>query len=39
MEWLTENWFFVLLLLALIPMHLVGHGHGGHARRRAGREP
>jgi hypothetical protein len=31
MEWLTENWFFILLLLAFIALHLFGHGgHGGH---------
>lgn len=30
MEWLTENWVFVLVLLAFIALHLFGHGHGGH---------
>lgn len=30
MEWLTENWFFVLLLVAFLGLHLFGHGHGGH---------
>jgi hypothetical protein len=29
MDWLAENWFFVLLLIAFIAMHLFGHGHGG----------
>ncbi|PAP74642.1 DUF2933 domain-containing protein [Rubrivirga marina] len=30
MDWLAENWFFVLLFVAFIAMHLFGHGHGGH---------
>jgi len=31
MEWLAENWFWVLLGLAFIAMHLFGHGsHGSH---------
>ena len=30
MEWLTDNWFFILLLFAFAAMHLFGHGHGGH---------
>lgn len=30
MEWLTENWVFVLVLLAFIALHLFGHGHSGH---------
>ena len=30
MDWLAENWFFVLLFIAFIAMHLFGHGHGGH---------
>ena len=30
MEWLAQNWFFVLLLAAFVAMHLFGHGgHGG----------
>ncbi len=34
MEWLTENWFFALLLLAFIAVHLFGHGgHEGHGTR------
>jgi hypothetical protein len=31
MDWLAENWFFVLLFIAFIAMHLFGHGHGGHS--------
>lgn len=31
MDWLSQNWFFVLLLVAFVGMHLFGHGgHGGH---------
>jgi hypothetical protein len=44
MEWLSENWFFVLILAVFVGMHMFGHGgcggwHGGMARMttRAGR--
>lgn len=31
MEWFTANWFWVLVFIAFIAMHLFGHGgHGGH---------
>jgi hypothetical protein len=31
MAWLAENWFWLLLGVAFIAMHLFGHGsHGGH---------
>jgi hypothetical protein len=36
MEWLTQNWFWVLVFVAFIAMHMFGHGghgrggHGGH---------
>ena len=34
MGWLQANWFWVLIGIAFIAMHLVGHGghrgHGGH---------
>ena len=40
MAWLAENWFWVLIFIAFISMHLFGHGgHGGHAgndRHRSG---
>jgi hypothetical protein len=30
MEWLTQNWFWVLIFVVFIAMHLLGHGgHGG----------
>jgi len=31
MAWFTANWFWVLIFIAFIAMHLFGHGgHGGH---------
>ena len=31
MEWFTANWFWVLIFIAFIAMHLFGHGgHGGN---------
>jgi len=31
MEWLAENWFWVVIGVAFIAMHMFGHGgHGGH---------
>jgi hypothetical protein len=31
MEWLTENWFWVVIGGLFVGMHLFGHGgHGGH---------
>lgn len=31
MTWLAENWFWVLIFIAFIAMHIFGHGgHGGH---------
>ena len=33
MEWLSENWVFLLVAGAMVAMHLFGHGgHGGHRR-------
>ncbi|HEX6296258.1 MAG TPA: DUF2933 domain-containing protein [Burkholderiales bacterium] len=33
MEWLSENWVFLLIAVAFVAMHLFGHGgHGGHGR-------
>ena len=37
MQWLSENWVFLLIAVAFVAMHLFGHGsHGGHGggRRR-----
>ncbi len=34
MEWLVENWFWVLIGILFVGMHLFGHGrHGGHGKR------
>ncbi len=34
MEWVIENWFFILLAIMFITMHIFGHGcygrHKGH---------
>jgi len=31
MEWLAENWLWVVIGIAFVAMHLFGHGgHGGH---------
>ena len=36
MEWLSENWVFILIAAAMVAMHLFGHGgHGGHGKGRA----
>lgn len=35
MAWFADNWFFALLLVAFVGMHMFGHGHGGqHSRER-----
>jgi hypothetical protein len=39
MQWLSENWIFLLVAIAFVAMHLFGHGgHGGHRGRRDGSE-
>ena len=31
MDWLAQNWFWVVVFVAFMAMHMVGHGgHGGH---------
>ena len=31
MDWLAQNWIWVLFSIAFVAMHLFGHGgHGGH---------
>ena len=37
MEWLAENWIFVLLVGGMGAMHLFGHGHGGHGGHKHGK--
>lgn len=36
MEFLAENWIYILVLVLFVAMHLVGSG-GGHGRRPAHR--
>ena len=32
MAWFAANWFWVLIFIAFIAMHMFGHGcHGGHS--------
>jgi hypothetical protein len=32
MDWLTANWFSVVVFFAFVAMHMFGHGgHGGHS--------
>jgi len=35
MEWLSQNWVWVLFAVGMIAMHMFGHGgHGGHGAHR-----
>lgn len=35
MAWLAANWFWVLIFVAFLWMHIGGHGgHGGHGEQR-----
>ena len=35
MEWLAENWIWVLIVILFVGMHLFGHGcHGGGKHHR-----
>ena len=37
MAWFTENWFWILIFIAFIAMHMFGHGgHGGHGSHGGG---
>ena len=34
MDWISQNWVWVLFAVAMVAMHLFGHGgHGGHDDR------
>ena len=38
MEWLSQNWVWVLFAAGMIAMHMFGHGgHGGHGEHGGGR--
>ncbi|PZO47560.1 MAG: hypothetical protein DCF16_17545 [Alphaproteobacteria bacterium] len=30
MNWLANNWIWIAFAVAMVAMHLFGHGHGGH---------
>ena len=31
MDWLSEHWVFLVVVVGMVAMHLFGHGgHGGH---------
>ncbi|MGE3703211.1 MAG: DUF2933 domain-containing protein [Hyphomicrobiaceae bacterium] len=34
MDWLSQNWVWVLIGIAFVALHLFGHGHGGHGGHR-----
>lgn len=38
MEWLSQNWVWILFAVGMIAMHMFGHGgHGGHGGHSGGR--
>ncbi|MCL4673931.1 MAG: DUF2933 domain-containing protein [Sphingomonadaceae bacterium] len=38
MEWFLQNWFWILVGVAFVALHLFGHGgHGGHGGHRGDR--
>ncbi len=41
MEWITENWIWVLVGIALLALHFLGHGrHGKHGKQdKSGKQP
>ncbi|MEC4718079.1 DUF2933 domain-containing protein [Noviherbaspirillum sp. CPCC 100848] len=40
MEWISQNWVWVLFAVAMIAMHLFGHGgHGGHGDDKHDKKP
>ena len=40
MEWLSQNWVWVLFFVGMIAMHMFGHGgHGGHGGGHGGSKP
>ena len=37
MQWLSQNWVWILFAVGMIAMHMFGHGgHGGHGGERDG---
>ena len=40
MDWLSENWIWVIFGVAFIAMHMFGHGgHRGHGGRGGAKRP
>ena len=40
MEWISQNWVWVLFFVGMIAMHMFGHGgHGGHGGGRTDPKP
>lgn len=40
MQWISQNWFWVLIALVFVGVHLFGHGgHGGCGGGHAGSRP
>lgn len=40
MDWLAQNWVWVIILVAFVGLHLFGHGgHGGHGEDDEPRRP
>lgn len=37
MDWLSQNWVWILIGAAFIGAHLFGHGYGGHGHSGHGR--
>jgi hypothetical protein len=38
MDWLAQNWIWILFAVAFVAMHMFGHGgHGGHGSDQGGR--
>ena len=39
MEWIAQNWVWVLFAVGMVAMHMFGHGgHGGHGGHRGGHD-
>ncbi len=40
MEWISQNWVWVLFAVGMIAMHMFGHGgHGGHGGNQSNPDP
>ena len=34
MQWLSENWVFLVVVVGMVVMHVLGHGGHGHGAGR-----